>query len=192
MKGARIAGFPPIAPPAQFLKLILERAGLDPIRDVTIYAARDDIARAGLLAAGDVDAAVISSAIPPAEMEHAGFSQISFFGDALRVPTTGLAVTRSLLQREGEAVRAMVTAYAQSLALLQQDASAAPAVLEQTFRVPTRSLAPTCNLLRRCFTGAGRSPPDVTDGAVTLMAGLLGITAVPAGSPYDFSLLPKG
>lgn len=192
LRGARIAGFPSIAPPAQFLNLILDQAGLDPVRDVTIHAMRDDVARLGLLTAGDVDAAVISSAIPPAEMEHAGFSPISFFGDSLRVPTTGLAVTQSLLQRERAAVQALVSAFVQALALLHRDVTAAQAVLEGIFRVPTRSLPPTYDLLRRCFTVAGRSPPEITNGAVTLMARALGVTAVPVGSPYDFSLIPDG
>jgi ABC-type nitrate/sulfonate/bicarbonate transport system substrate-binding protein len=190
LKGALIAGFPSTAPPAQFLNVILEQTGLDPVRDVTILASRDDVARIGLLTAGDVDAAVISSAVPPAEMERAGFNPVCFFGDWLRVPTTGLAVTRSLLQREQPAVEALVSTFAQALALLQSDPATVQSVLAEIFRVPTRSLTATSDLLRRCFTTTGDCPSAITNGAIALMARALGIASRPSGSLYDFSLLP--
>jgi len=59
-----------MAPPAHFLRMIIKSVGLDPDRDLSIEAVRDDRARLGLLRSGDAVAAIISAAVLPAEMQR--------------------------------------------------------------------------------------------------------------------------
>ena len=92
-----LQSYPTNAPPANLLQAILTQDGLQG-EQLRIEAARDDVARLGLLISGDVAAAVISSAMPVELVAKQGFSAVNLFADRLRVPTTGLAVTDSLLQ----------------------------------------------------------------------------------------------
>ncbi|MGI9556602.1 MAG: hypothetical protein ACR2N5_01535, partial [Solirubrobacterales bacterium] len=55
LRGARIATYPPPAPPAVFLRAMIRGQGLDPDTDVTLIACRDDASRLGQLHTGDVD-----------------------------------------------------------------------------------------------------------------------------------------
>jgi len=188
LAGTRIAGFPAIAPPAQFLHLVLERAGMDAAREVTIHAARDDTARLGLLRAGDVEAAVLSSAVAPALVQRAGFPALAFFGDAVRIPTTGLAVNEALHARRPELVAALVAAHAAALALIQGDAGLLGAVLEHDFGFDRAFIESTGSALRPGLTRDGRSVPD--PAVIARLAQLHGLAAPPSPAAlYDFSLL---
>lgn len=84
--GGVVASYPEGSPPALFARLL---AG----PGVTSVPARDDAARLGLVLDGSADAAVVSSAVPPARLEAAGLRELVAFAEALRVPTTGLAAT---------------------------------------------------------------------------------------------------
>lgn len=191
LQGKRVTGFPGFTPPAQFLNIILRQAGLDPARDVTMLAARDDNARLGLLSAGDVDAAVISSAIPPAVMARSGFTPLVFFGDRIRVPSTGLAVSQALLERNAAAVQALVTAHVEALTLIHRDDDRLRTVLAQYFRIEPAALDPTCELVRGCFTTDGRSAPTVTGPAIEMMAAVLAVAEPRSRDAlYDFAWLP--
>lgn len=190
LSGKRIAGYPAIAPPAQFLRLVLERAGLDAARDVISYPVRDDTARLGLLRAGDVEAAVLSSSIAPAALHREGFATAAFFGDALRVPTTGLAVREELLERRPELVGALVKAHASALEIIHRDDDALGEVLARDFDFCAEDLEPMRDLARACFTRDGRSPNEITSAAVATVARLAGVPEPPSPeSLYHFSLL---
>lgn len=194
LRGARIASYPPVAPPAHFLRIVLERAGLDPVRDVTIAPVRDDTARLGLLRAGDVEAALLSSAVPATAMRRAGFATPAFIGAALRVPTTGLAVRQDLRERRPELVQALVDAHAAALRLIHEDSAGLAEVLEHDLGLAAPDIASTRELARACFTRDGASAAGITAGAVAALAQITGITEPRAGerSPYDFSLLDRG
>jgi ABC-type nitrate/sulfonate/bicarbonate transport system substrate-binding protein len=189
LRGARIATYPAAAPPAHFLRLLLADAGLDPTRDVTLEPARDDTARLGLLVGGDVDAAVLSSAVPPAAVAAAGFREIAFFGDALRVPSTGLAVSG----READApgwLPDLVQAFAESITAVHGDDDLLHQALRELLRVPAPNVDAVAALVRRCCTTDGRSPPGLTTAAVARMACALGVAAPgPATALCDFGLL---
>ena len=109
--GARIASYPPATPPTVFLRALLRRRGLDPDRDVRLEPCRDDAARLGLLRAGEVAGAVLSSALPP----DLGFPRVAFFGDELHVPTTGLALREEFLAHDRDTAAALVAALRRSL-----------------------------------------------------------------------------
>lgn len=192
LKGRRVAGFPAIAPPAHFLKLILRQAGIDPDA-VMIEAVRDDAARLGLLASGDAGAALISSAIASEQITDMGLRQMLFFGDHLRVPTTGLAVTEQLLHQQGELVSSMVAIFQRSLALIHSDRNLVEEVLRDDFHMPEKGIASTGHLIQNYFTEQGSSASEITDQAVSLMAGELGVEVadIPQTSLYDFQYLTE-
>jgi ABC-type nitrate/sulfonate/bicarbonate transport system substrate-binding protein len=179
LRGRDIAGYPAIAPPAQLLSVILARSGVDPGRDVTVRAARDDVARIGLLGTGDVAAAVVSSSVPPAEMERLGFHVLAFFGDAIRVPTTGLAVTASFLERNPRAARGLTTALRAALERIHTDTNLVRTVLARHFRIAAPAQDATIALVRRCYTTDGATSAAIAQGAVDAMASALSIAPVP-------------
>lgn len=74
----RIARYPEAAPPALFLRLALAQQGLEQ-DEVEVIAARDDLARLGLLVTGQVRAAVLSSATPAPRLERLGMKALVLF-----------------------------------------------------------------------------------------------------------------
>jgi len=127
--GARIAAYPEVAPPAHFLRTLLERRGISAV----LLPCRDDGARLGLLVAGEVDAAVLSSATPGPRAQAAGAVELVAFADELSAPTTGLAVSEGFLEREPRSVAAVATALRRALAVIHDDAVLAEDVVAASF-----------------------------------------------------------
>jgi hypothetical protein len=100
LAGMRIAAYPSMAPPAHFLAAVAGNAGN------RLLPAATDLARLGLLKSGDVDAALISSALPPAVMAGQGFHTPLLLGEQIRAPSSGLAVASALLRKEPEFTQA--------------------------------------------------------------------------------------
>lgn len=154
LKGCRIAGFPDVAPPALFLRTVLKDAGLT-AEQVTIEAVRDDHARFGMLQSGDVSAALVSSALPPAVLEQWGYRPLICLGDYLRVPTTGLALASESLTRNPELLARLVKVFLSSLRLIHSDEQLLAKVLRNAFRIDNDCIEPTCELVRNHFTQNG-------------------------------------
>jgi hypothetical protein len=184
-----IAGYPPDTPPAALLQMVLRGLGLDGHRTPVVLPARDDNARLGLLIAGDVDAAVVSSALPPDRVRRRGVSPLAFFGEELRFPTTGLAVSCELHAREPDLVAAMCVCYQQALRLLRGDDAVTRAAITEFLAFTGAEVEEAVALVRRCYTEDGRSPVEVQAFAISAMRSTLGLTAQPAGELYDFSAL---
>lgn len=187
LQGARVASFPGIAPPAYFLSALLAQQNIG-CEELVIEPVRDDTARLGLLTTGDAKAAVISSAIPPAMMDEMGYRPLLFFGNCIRVPTTGLACSRQLIEQEPEVVAAMVDIHRQSLALIQKNQALLASTLGDYFRIPEHLIAPTIERIRHCFSREGFSTDHITQAAVELMAHELEISAdqLPQDFLYDY------
>jgi|GEM_PF-1359496 len=184
----RIAGYPEFAPPTHFLNAILAQGGLNPRTVIESIPARDDTARIGLLVAGDVDAAVISSALPPAVMAKYGLKPLLFFGEHLRIPTTGLVIHPSLVERHPDVVGAMVSVYRQSLQLINGDDNLVRKVLGQYFAIPLRGLGTTSDLVRQCFCSDGQSSTAILEEAIKVMQLQLQCDDPPVvNALYDFS-----
>jgi len=182
-----IAGFPAAAPPARFLEIILRTGGIDPIRQVAITPVRDDTARLGLLKAGDAAAAVVSSAHLPEQIERMGFKKIFFFGDTLRVPTSGLVVNRGLLEREPELVDAMTNCYRSSLRIIHEEPKVLRDALEKFVSFGETNLENACGLIRSCYTAEGRCEDRYLDSAVDLMKKAMGnVGDLPTDPLYTF------
>lgn len=191
LKGRRIASYPPSAPPEQFHRAILRKHGLDPERDVVLEAARDDLARFGLLKAGDVDAAVISSAIPPPKVHSAGFETLIFFGDEIRVPTTGLAVSEEWTQQQPEAVRGMTGALYNGIVALHRSSEKIIPILAQLLGESPRIAEQTYSLVSSLFTKDGRASAEAAQNAVELVNKQLPPERkLRPNDIYDYSFLP--
>lgn len=190
LKGARIATYPAIAPPYHFHRTILQKAGLDPDRDVQLEAARDDVARLGLLRSGDVAAAVLSSAIPPAHVQALGFHTLSFFGDEIRIPTTGLAASEEMIEKQPELVRALAAAFHRSLLAIHRAPEKVIPVIAALLDDSTAIAEQTYALVHACFTRQGRATAEAEHNAIEMVNRQL-----PAGEKmrpedvYDYSFL---
>lgn len=187
MHGARVAGYPAVAPPAVFLQAVLQAAG--PGRGVwDVVPARDDVARLGLLLAGDVDAAVLSSAVPPARAEELGLKELLFFGDRLHIPTTGLAVHRGLLESRPELVAEVTRVFRRGLDLLRGSRDLLDQLLGYFPGMPVRLRAADRARLLRCFCTDGTTREPVNQAAITLMRDILKPSGPPPAEPlYDFA-----
>lgn len=181
----RLAGYPPGAPPGELLRLVLAADRQTAGRHVEILPVRDDVARLGLVAGGDVDAAVISSGVAPGRLRRLGLDPLRFFGDAVRVPTTGLAVHRDLLEREPEVVRAMRDCHRESLRLLHADHPCVIEALTASLDLATAEAHELAAVLRRCFTSAGRSSADIQAAAIEAVRGALGVAVRPPEPLYS-------
>jgi ABC-type nitrate/sulfonate/bicarbonate transport system substrate-binding protein len=169
LKGQRIATYPAGSPPYHFHRAILLKAGLDPDRDVQLELARDDVARFGLLRSGEVAAAVLSSAIPPAKVQALGFFTVSFFGDEIRIPTTGLAANEEMIIKDPELVRALVKVFQQSMTAIHTEPEKIIPVIAGLLGESREFAEKTYELVRGCFTRAGRASADAEHNAIEMV-----------------------
>jgi ABC-type nitrate/sulfonate/bicarbonate transport system substrate-binding protein len=169
LRGRCIAGFPGAAPPARFLEIILRTSGIEPGHELTIAAVRDDTARLGLLNVGDAAAAVVSSAFLPDQVEALGFKRICFFGNVLRVPTSGLAVNRGLLESEPGLVDAMTNCFRESIRTIHAEPDVLHDALERYTDFREADLQAACSLVRSCYTAEGTCEDRALEAAIEII-----------------------
>ena len=190
LKGQRIATYPAGSPPCHFHRAILEKAGLDPDHDVQLESARDDVARFGLLRAGEVAAAVLSSAIPPARVRALGFRTLSFFGDEIRIPTTGLAANEEMIAGDPELVSAMVKVFQQSMAAIHTETEKVIPVIAGLLGGSRDFAEQTGELVRECFTRGGRASAEAEQNAIEMINRQLPVgQMLRPEAVYDYSFL---
>jgi len=185
LEGARIASFADPAPPAAFLRRRLEDEGVC----AELLPCRDDAARLGLLRSGSVDAALISSAYLPQQLEAEGLYPLVFIGDALRLPSTGLAVTDRLLASAPGLVAAMVGVYRRASQRIFTDDLLLETVLEQTFSIAGMNSDEAARTIRSCYARGGRCDTPLLQVAIDDMAHMLGVASRSAAEFYDFRFL---
>lgn len=176
MNDKTLATYPAIAPPHHLANIILKKANAE---SVSLHPARDDVARLGLLRSQHVDAAVLSSALAPPVIEQMGFNTLCFFGDKIRLPTTGLAVDESFLQKEAELSLALVNSHKQSLRLIQEDQALLMRVLNKYFDVADAQLKTTASLYQGYYTNDGTTSRHIAQSAIDSLATSLGLKSVP-------------
>lgn len=187
LKNKRLATFPAIAPPHHLANIIMTRAGLNVATEVSLHSARDDTARLGLLKGGYVDAAVISSALAPAKLTALGLKSLCFFGDEIRIPTTGLGVDQNYLDKEFELVRLLVDTHKASLSLIHDDSDLVGRVLQEYFDVAQEHADATARLYQSCYTKDGKTTADIAQAAINGLAKSLNVsTLIPWQQIYRF------
>jgi ABC-type nitrate/sulfonate/bicarbonate transport system substrate-binding protein len=158
LRGRPMATYPGAAPPAQFLRIILNEAGFQAGPDVNLVPVRDDGGRLDMLRSGQAAAALVSSAMLPGQVEALGFRQLLCIGDELRLPTTGLAVTLDTFRRYPDTINAMRDSHRAALRLVHGDQPALCRTLRDAGLVDARHLDHGCELARQFFTTDGRIP----------------------------------
>jgi ABC-type nitrate/sulfonate/bicarbonate transport system substrate-binding protein len=187
LRNKRLATFPAIAPPHHLANIILAGAGLNVSDEVSLHGARDDAARLGLLRGGYVDAAVISSALAPAKLTALGFNALCFFGDKIRVPTTGLGVDQQYLDKESELAQLLVDTHKASLLLIHKDSGLVAQVLRDYFDVATEHAEATARLYQSCYSKDGKTTADIAQVAINGLANSLHIsTPIPWEQVFQF------
>ena len=189
LAGMRVATYPSVAPPHWFSRAMLRNHGLDPERDVDLWACRDDIIRLGLLQGGDVDAAVLSSATSPVVVRERGLQPLGLLGDEVGFVTTGIATTGEIVRAQPDLVAALVRAFRRSLEAIRTAPQEAVAVVADVLDVRDEVAEETFALLSHCYTADGRVPGNRLEANVErLDAELPPGSDVRARDLYDFSL----
>ncbi|MDT8320506.1 MAG: hypothetical protein RQ826_08250 [Xanthomonadales bacterium] len=188
LNGARVASFPEVAPPAAFLRKLLSDESVAP----DLLPARDDVARLGLLRSGSVEAALFSAQYLPHQLEAIGLQELLFIGDRLRLPSTGLAVSGELFEREPERVAAMVAIFRQAMQLIFADDQLLARVLTESFAMPAQSLQQALTTVRNCLNRSGFSDAALLQAALDRAARGMGLKSRPAGELYRFDFVQGG
>ena len=175
----KIATYPATSPPHHLANLVLNKSGINAAKEIGLLPARDDMARLGLLKSGNVDAAVISSAISPVKIEQAGYRILCCLGDLLRVPTTGLAVDQSYLDKEPELVQTITGILLESLSIIHNDPDMIGSVLGKYFDVGDEFKNDTAKLYQRYFTDNGRTTAAIAQSAIKSLCKSLSIPTTP-------------
>ena len=187
LRNKRLATFPAIAPPHHLANIILARAGLSVSDEVSLHSARDDTARLGLLKGGYVDAAVISSAIAPAKVAALGVNRLCFFGDEIRIPTTGLGIDQNYLDKEFELTRLLVDTHKEALLLIHKDPVLVGRILQEYFDVAHEHADATAKLYQSCYTKDGKTTADIAQAAIDGLEKSLNVSShIPWQQIYQF------
>lgn len=182
----RVATFTDIAPPAKFLRRFLQEAGIAP----GLLPCRDDASRLGLLSSCSVDGALISSFYLPYEVEAHGTRQLAFLGDAMRLPSTGLAVDNVLHLENPELVASMVGVYQVAMKLVfDDDETALRAALQEVFGKSPEGLDAAVRVIRHCYNPFGYSYDSVLQPAVDSLAAGMGLSTRSSRELYDFKYI---
>ncbi len=179
LTNSSLATFPVIAPPHHLANIILQKSGVNSAQQMTLLPARDDVARFGLLKSGSVDAAVISSSIAPPVIEESGFNNLCFFGNEIRIPTTGLAVDESFLQKEPELVHLIIKIHKESLALIHNDVELLEGVLSEYYNVADQHVKVCAALYQHFYTENGRTTETIAQNAIDSLCKSLSLSSVP-------------
>ena len=124
LRGRRVAMHPRLVAPGTFARIILRERGLDPDTDIEAVEMfpGDYGEHIRMLKSGELDAAVIGSTWSPEQLEaEEGLRLVLFFGDALHIPTTGVAVDPSVVPLDDPRVEGLVRANLRALATMLDD-----------------------------------------------------------------------
>jgi ABC-type nitrate/sulfonate/bicarbonate transport system substrate-binding protein len=150
-----------------------------------------------MLKSGELDAAVIGSTWSPEQLEaEEGLRLVLFFGDALQIPTTGVAVDPSVVALDDPRVEGLVRANLRALGALLADPDLGA---EHVRRLLPAADAATAREYYDRYVGSrfkadGRPDPDVVATALPLVAEELRIitgrtvAVPPAGEIYRSDL----
>ncbi len=182
---ARLASFPDSTAPAQFLSKILG----DNNASCSLLPCRDDIARLGLLTSGSVKGALLSSLYLPHEMASHGLNTLAFIGEDLRLPSTGLAVSNEMYEREPQLIATMTETFQLAMKAIFDDDELLSHVLQETFSMNIEHLGQAIETIRQCYNPFGFSYENLLQDAVDSMAESQGLNSRPAAELYEFKFI---
>ena len=192
LAGKRIATYPPLAPPYWFNRIALRNRGLDPDTDVELKPARDDAIRLGLLRAGAVDAALLSSAVSPVTVQRLGLNILTLVGDEISFVTSGIATTEKIAQEDPGLVESLVGVYRESLAVIHGSRAEIQSILADVMGITQEVAEKSYELILPCYTQDGSMDPDTAQAALDTLSAEMGKGApINADGLYDFSLTGK-
>lgn len=172
-------------------RLILEKNGLHPDKDVTILALgrQDDIHLA--LKAGRVSAAIFS---PPRSLllYRDGFYKLAVSGDYLpHYPIGGLGVTDELIKNNPTLIQAFVNATLSGIAYYRQNRSESIRYIAKELRLPDESIAAQMfDWHQTVLAGDGRPETAWINGVLEFTRTSLELSApLSAGQTFDFSFV---
>lgn len=190
LAGKRIATYPALAPPYWFNRVALRNHGLDPDTDVELKPARDDAIRLGLLRAGSVDAALLSSAMSPVAIQRLGLNILTLVGDEIRFVTSGIATTVNIAQEDPGLVESLVNAYRQSLAAIHGSPAEIHSILVDVMGITQEVAEKTYDLILPCYTPDGHVEMETLQAALDTLDAERGVEdSIDAGELYDFRLV---
>lgn len=190
LAGKRIATYPALAPPYWFNRVALRNHGLDPDTDVELKPARDDAIRLGLLRAGSVDAALLSSAMSPVAIQRLGLNILTLVGDEIRFVTSGIATTDRIAQKDPGLVENLVGAYRQSLAAIHGSPAEIYSILVDVMGITQEVAEKTYDLILPCYTPDGHIEMETLQAALDTLDAERGVEdSIDAGELYDFRLV---
>lgn len=174
-------------------RLILERNGLDPDKDVTILALgrQDDLYLA--LKAGRIAAAIFS---PPRSLLliREGFSKLAVSGDYLpHYPIGGLGVTDDLIKKNPSVIQAFVNATLRGMAYYRQNRAESIKFIARELKLSDESLAAQMfDWHQTVLAGDGRPSQAWIDGVLDFTRKSLELKApIPPEQVFDFSFIDK-
>jgi NitT/TauT family transport system substrate-binding protein len=174
-------------------RLILERNGLDPDKDVTILALgrQDDLYLA--LKAGRIAAAIFS---PPRSLMLAreGFVKLAVSGDYLpHYPIGGLGVTDDLIKKNPSAIQAFVKATLRGIFYYRQNRAESIQFIARDFKMSDQSLAAQMfDWHQTVIASEGRPSPAWIDGVLDFTRKSLDLKApILPEQVFDFSFVDK-
>jgi ABC-type nitrate/sulfonate/bicarbonate transport system substrate-binding protein len=190
LAGKRVGTYAPVAPPHWFHRLVLQSHGLDPDTDLSFEPMRDDAARLGMLAAGEVQAAAVSSAISPIAVQRRGLKTLALFGDTVTFVTAGVATFERIVEEQPGEIAAIVRSFRRALDAIHDEPDRVMPVLADLLGEPEEVARATYEFALTCFTRDGRVPLARLQAAVDAVERVLPDDRhVDAGDLYDFSLV---
>lgn len=132
LKGKKIAISNVGATDELVARALLQKAGLDPRRDVAMLSVGASETRFQSLLSGQMDAATLS--LPHSVLaKQQGFRFLGSAGDVLHIPFTGLSTTTAKIQRERESIKRMILAQMEAMRWIKNQKTEAVQFLRQFF-----------------------------------------------------------
>ena len=134
LRGKTIAVSTPGSTNDQATRLILNKLGLDPVRDVKFIAIGDAKARMIAMETGQVAAASNNPDVA-AELVRKGFRILMHSGDVFPVPFSGTAVNDRLIRENPDMIKKWLRAHVRALLFIRQRPDEAAQIAAKTLRL---------------------------------------------------------
>jgi len=134
LRGKTIAVSTPGSTNDQATRLILNKLGLDPVRDVKFIAIGDAKARMIAMETGQVAAASNNPDVA-AELVRKGFRILMHSGDVFPVPFSGTAVNDRLIRENPDMIKKWLRAHVRALLFIRQRPDEATQIAAKTLRL---------------------------------------------------------